>query len=189
MLHNKIKDYEKELLLNTSLKGGETESKFHGYLTVIGGMIVHLYVGNIYLWGNIGPYVVSHYSGLGDVSATIKNAICVIPVCLCLIALANPVGCLALKTVHPKLVMAVGSAIGLVGLFIASLMTSWWLFLVFYAGMMPVSWGLLYSVPVILSWEWFPERKGLISGLIIGAHGFASFISSFIATAIVNPKN
>jgi len=55
--------------------------------------------------------------------------------------------------------------------------------------MMPISWGLLYSVPVILSWEWFPERKGLISGLIIGAHGFASFISSFIAQAIVNPNN
>jgi len=55
------------------------------------------------------------------------------------------------------------------------------MFTIFYAGMMPISWGLLYSVPVILSWEWFPERKGLISGLIIGAHGFASFISSFIA--------
>ena len=164
------------------MKGGkEDESKLHGYLTVIGGMIVHLYVGNIYLWGNIGPYVTSYYRALGDENATIKNAICVIPVCLCLIACANPIGCLALKKFHPKLVMTLGMIIGMIGLFIAKAMTSWWLFLIFYAGMMPVSWGLLYSVPVILSWEWFPERKGLISGLIIGAHGFASFISSFIA--------
>lgn len=63
------------------------------------------------------------------------------------------------------------------------------MFVIFYAGMMSLSWGLLYSVPVILSWEWFPERKGLISGLIIGAHGFASFLSSFLAQAIVNPNN
>ena len=115
-----IQDYQKELLLSTTLKGGETESKLHGYLTVIGGMIVHLYVGNIYLWGNIGPYVVSYYAGLGDASATIKNAICVIPICLCLIACANPIGCLALKKVHPKLVMAIGCVIGLIGLLIAS---------------------------------------------------------------------
>ena len=79
--------------------------------------------------------------------------------------------------------------IGFFGLFLAKTMTSWWMFLIFYAGLMPLSWGLFYSVPVILSWEWFPERKGLISGLIIGAHGFASFISSFIALAIVNPNN
>ena len=144
-------------------------------------MLVHLYVGNFYLWGNIGPYVLSHYRELGNANATAKSAICVIPVSLVIIASANPIGCLSLKKYHPKLVMTVAMLIGLLGLFLAKIQTSWWMFILFYTGLMPISWGLLYSVPVILSWEWFPERKGLISGLIIGAHGFASFISSFIA--------
>ena len=107
--------------MNKTLKGGKTDSKMHGYLTVIGSMFVHLYVGNVYLWGNIGSYVTSYYRALGDESATIKNAICVIPVCICLIACTNPIGCLALKRFHPKLVMTVGMIIGIVGLFLAKI--------------------------------------------------------------------
>jgi len=49
--------------------------------------------------------------------------------------------------------------------------------------------GIIYWVPVICAWEWFPERKGMISGLIIGAYGFGPFIYSFASTAIVNPNN
>ena len=101
--------------------GQKDESKLHGYLTVIGGMLVHLYVGNVYLWGNIGPYVISYYRDLGDQNATVKNAICVIPVCISVIAIANPIGCLALKRLHPKLIMAIGMIIGLIGLFIAKM--------------------------------------------------------------------
>jgi len=72
---------------------------------------------------------------------------------------------------------------------LANSMKSWWMFIFFYAGILPISFGLFYSIPVILGWEWFPERKGLVSGLIIGANGFASFISSFLSQAIVNPNN
>ena len=61
-----------ELLVDSnSVQKDENESRFHGYLTVLGGMIMHLYIGNIYLWGNIGSYVVSHFSVLGDASATV----------------------------------------------------------------------------------------------------------------------
>lgn len=49
--------------------------------------------------------------------------------------------------------------------------------------------GLLYWTPIICGWEWFPERKGLISGLIIGGFGFGAFIFGFITTRIVNPEN
>ena len=49
--------------------------------------------------------------------------------------------------------------------------------------------GLLYWTPIICGWEWFPERKGLISGLIIGAFGFGALIFGFITTRIVNPEN
>lgn len=38
-------------------------------------------------------------------------------------------------------------------------------------------------------WEWFPEKKGLISGIIVGGYGFGAFIFGFISTAIVNSEN
>ena len=36
------------------------ESKLHGYLTVFGGFCIHLFCGNLYLWGNIQMYVITH---------------------------------------------------------------------------------------------------------------------------------
>jgi hypothetical protein len=39
----------------------ENQSKLGGYLTVIGGISLHLFLGNLYLWGNIEGYIVSYY--------------------------------------------------------------------------------------------------------------------------------
>ena len=59
----------------------------------------------------------------------------------------------------------------------------------FYGGGFPIGIGMMYWTPLICAWEYFPDRKGLISGLIIGAFGFGAFIFGFISTAIVNPEN
>ena len=39
------------------------------------------------------------------------------------------------------------------------------------------------------SWEFFPSKKGTISGIIVGAFGISAFFFGFIAMAIVNPDN
>lgn len=49
--------------------------------------------------------------------------------------------------------------------------------------------GIIYWPPVLCAWEWFGNKKGLATGLIIGAFGFGSFVFSFITSAIVNPNN
>ena len=47
--------------------------------------------------------------------------------------------------------------------------------------------GLSYLIAVHHGWLWFPNRPGLISGLIIGGFGLGSLVFSPIATQIVNP--
>ena len=46
-----------------------------------------------------------------------------------------------------------------------------------------------YFTPLACGWEWMPERKGLVTGVILGAFGFGAFIFNFVAQAIVNPEN
>ena len=74
-------------------------------------------------------------------------------------------------------------------IFISTMMTSWWGFVLFYAWLYPVGIGIVYWPGIICSWEWFPEHKGMISGLIIGAFGFGAFLFGFLTTALVNPDN
>jgi len=48
--------------------------------------------------------------------------------------------------------------------------------------------GFCYITPIKYGWEYFPDNKGFVSGLIMSAFGLGSFIFSFVAMAIVNPE-
>ena len=101
-----------------------------------------------------------------------------------------PAGAFLLKMpLNPRIIMIVGGVIMISAIIISTYMKTWWGFIVFYSFMFPVGIGLVYWPPIICAWEWFPERKGLISGLVIGAFGFGAFIFGFITTAIANPWN
>jgi hypothetical protein len=52
----------------------------YGYLTVASGIAIHLFCGNMYLWGNINNYVVTYFHYLGDDQATIANSVVVLPI-------------------------------------------------------------------------------------------------------------
>ena len=48
--------------------------------------------------------------------------------------------------------------------------------------------GCAYLAPVVCGWEYFPNRKGFVSGVIFGGFGLGSFVFSFVMIAIVNPE-
>ena len=45
------------------------QDRRNGILTVVGSIFIHLMIGNLYLWGNIEPYVISYFHRKGDTSA------------------------------------------------------------------------------------------------------------------------
>ena len=42
---------------------------------------------------------------------------------------------------------------------------------------------------LICAWEWYPNKKGLVTGLTLGGYGFGSFIFAQISTKLVNPNS
>ena len=49
--------------------------------------------------------------------------------------------------------------------------------------------GITYCIPMEHGWRWFPDRPGLISGLILGGFGLGAFSFNFLCAGIVNPDN
>ena len=49
--------------------------------------------------------------------------------------------------------------------------------------------GMSYLVPLICAWEWFPEKKGRMTGIILGGYGFSSFIFAYLSSKLVNPDD
>ena len=67
----------------------KASSKMQGYLTVFGGICIHLFCGNLYLWGNIQNYVISHYHYLEvdngeEKAATLSIGVLVLPLSFCI---------------------------------------------------------------------------------------------------------
>ena len=49
--------------------------------------------------------------------------------------------------------------------------------------------GITYMIPLVCAYKYFPHRKGLITGIIVGSYGLGSSIFNIVATKIVNPTN
>jgi MFS family permease len=47
---------------------------------------------------------------------------------------------------------------------------------------------MTYMIPLVCSMEYFPDHKGLVTGIIVGSYGLGSFIFNLVATKIVNPS-
>lgn len=85
--------------------------------------------------------------------------------------------------------IAVGGLSGLSLILLATYQTEFWAFSTLYVLGFGFCNGMTYMVPVHHGWLWFPDRPGLISGLIIGGFGLGALIYNNICQAIINPEN
>ncbi len=49
--------------------------------------------------------------------------------------------------------------------------------------------GIIYIIPIIHCFRFFPDHKSLISIIVIGASGIGTLIFAFLATNTINPDN
>jgi OFA family oxalate/formate antiporter-like MFS transporter len=90
---------------------------------------------------------------------------------------------------HPKLLVGIGGSLALTGTLCSSFTKKLAPYLSLYAGMNGIGCGMCYFVPLVCAWEYFPHKKGLMTGIIIGAYGFGSFFFSLLSTKLVNPDH
>lgn len=149
-----------------------------------------MFNGCFFLWANISVYVLSFFY-LYDKNIN-QNAIFYVDFILILLNCSGyQVGTYLLnkRGWHCKIVLTLGGLMSLGGIFIASFMTNFWAFVFFYGAFSGLGCGINYFVPMVCAWDYFPERKGMITGILVGAYGLGSFIWAQISTRIVNPNN
>ncbi len=88
-------------------------------------------------------------------------------------------GGLWLKRVGPRVVAMVAGLLWGGGVFLASFSAHklWWLYLT-YGAIGGTGLGMGYIVPIAVLVKWFPERRGLITGIAVAGFGAGSLISA-----------
>lgn len=49
--------------------------------------------------------------------------------------------------------------------------------------------GLGYTIPLKICWDLFPNKKGMVTGVIICGFGVGSFVFGIVSTILINPEN
>ena len=86
----------------------------------------------------------------------------------------------------PRVVALTGGVLYGLGVFLASFSAHklWWLYLS-YGLIGGVGLGLGYIVPVAVLVKWFPDRRGLITGIAVGGFGAGALITAPVATELI----
>ena len=58
-----------------------------------------------------------------------------------------------------------------------------------YGFMFGLGIALAYAPPMAVAMRWFPRKKGLVNGIIVGGFGLGAFIFNFVQTTYLNPHN
>ncbi len=143
-----------------------------------------MYVGCIYITGNIQTYCESYFkTSATNVSLMLPTIYFLNAFCLVLF------GKYTQRNVQPKFMILVGGFCGISGLLVATSMQTYWSFFPFYC----ISWGLLTGCSYLTGfhhlWLWFPQSPGLSSGIVMGGYGIGALIFDNIMTPIMNPDN
>lgn len=146
----------------------------------VAGVVLQIVLGAVYAWSVFRNPLAALYGWSGaQITLTFTIAILVLGFS------AFPGG-LWMNRRGPRVVAMTGGALYGLGVFLASFTNGrlWWLYLT-YGLIGGIGLGLGYIVPVAVLVKWFPDRRGLITGVAVGGFGAGALIMAPLATRLI----
>src|SRR5260370_5010432 len=137
-------------------------------------------VGAVYAWSVFRrPLARQFHWSIEEVTLTFTISIFVLGV-------SAFFGGLWLNKKGPRVVALTGGFLYGFGVMLASLSSNklWWLYLS-YGLIGGIGVGFSYIVPVAVLVKWFPDRRGLITGIAVGGFGAGAFVTAPVATRLI----
>jgi MFS transporter, OFA family, oxalate/formate antiporter len=139
----------------------------------IAGVCLQMALGAAYAWSVFRIPLSKEFGwSISEVTFTFT-------VCWLFLGLMAAVGGLWLKRSGPRMVAMVAGLLWGGGVFLASFSAHrlWWLYLT-YGVIGGTGLGMGYVVPIAVLVKWFPDRRGLITGIAVAGFGAGSLVSA-----------
>ncbi len=149
------------------------------WVIAIAGVFLQIALGAVYAWSVFRVPLARQFGwSISEVTLTFTISIFVLGV-------AAFFGGLWLNRKGPRVVALTGGTLYGLGVFLASFSHNlWWLYLS-YGVIGGIGLGLGYIVPVAVLVKWFPDRRGLITGIAVGGFGAGALITAPVATRLI----
>jgi OFA family oxalate/formate antiporter-like MFS transporter len=150
------------------------------WVIAIAGVFMQVALGAVYAWSVFRAPLANQFGW------TISEVTLTFTISIFTLGIAAFFGGLWLNRKGPQVVALTGGALYGLGVFLASFSANklWWLYLSFgFIG--GIGLGLGYIVPVAVLVKWFPDRRGLITGIAVGGFGAGALITAPVATGLI----
>ena len=150
------------------------------WVIAVAGILMQIALGAVYAWSVFRTPLVNQFGW------TISEVTLTFTISIFVLGIAAFFGGLWLNRKGPRVVAITGGVLYGLGVFLASFSANklWWLYLSF--GLIGgLGLGLAYIVPVAVLVKWFPDRRGLITGIAVGGFGAGALITAPLATYLI----
>lgn len=152
------------------------------WLIALSAVGIHISIGSVYAWSNFTTPLKEMF-GWSDSEVALTFSLAILFLGLSAAFLGHFV-----EKYGPKkagLLASVFFGIGMIGAGFAVDLESKYLLYIFYGALGGIGLGVGYIAPVSTLVKWFPDRRGLATGLAIMGFGFAAAIASPIMNTLI----
>lgn len=146
-------------------------SKTNRWCYVVVGVLVLLCAGMVYAWSVLSGPIAKEFPAW--TTAQLSMTFTLVMILFCLGGLAG--GALAGK-VSPKIYLWVAAVLFLIGFFLSSRVQSLWGLYISFGVVCGFASGIAYNAVLATVGKWFPDKPGLISGILLMGFGLSSFL-------------
>jgi OFA family oxalate/formate antiporter-like MFS transporter len=144
------------------------------------GFFMQMALGAVYAWSVFRIPLAKQFHW------TISQVTLTFTICVFVLGISAFLGGLWLNKKGPRVVALTGGFLYGLGVFLASFSADklWWLYLS-YGLIGGIGLGFGYIVPISVLVKWFPDRRGLITGIAVAGFGAGALITAPVATHLI----
>jgi OFA family oxalate/formate antiporter-like MFS transporter len=152
---------------------------------VVAAVLLQLALGAVYAWSVFSKALQATGN---DFSLSKSQAALPFSVDIGMIFIGTYIGGRIQDSKGPRAVALTGGVIYSIGVLLAGLASGanqFWLLILGYGVIAGFGLGLAYIVPIAMLQKWFPDHRGLITGIAVGGFGFGAVLTSPVAQSLV----
>lgn len=162
-----------------------------GMIAIFGGILIHFTFGHFYTIANMVPYMMSYTIARVDPNVNQQLKVWLSGLALGIQGISMPIGGFLAKRFGFRIVVILSCLLESGGVLLTyfTIQKSFTLVMLTYSFLKGGGLGFGYSVVIAVAASWFPARRGLVVGMIVGGFGLGALIFTPIQTAFINPQN